>query len=498
MLAAIVSLTNRQRYLLLLFAVVIYQVANFANLRLHSQRVISMPAETSQKGSYPQQQHHELDMIIVQSTGNLMDRVTAFNAFLLSYRDVQLKEQGSSAWNTPTSRPLNVVSGRGGVYLQLLSNYSKVTTVVLPWLTNSPGSMHQNNFNVLIKTFYEWTADDALCSLIEVFGMNTAADFNRSCNRNINNSVRPSSLQLSSANMNYVFHMHIHRDAIVTDQGTVITDGLKLVLYGCGHNSKPSVTSHLDTFPLYNEVYVVSQGIWGYGIFHRMVEIVPRVALLVNFLNANPEIRILVPEMGGRLAQLLRIIGLDKPRLVTGVTRAKIVYQPRATPCGHANIQETQILSQLYRDYIKHNFPFQPRNRLILIRRSRRRKFSKQQSIETLLQRVAKDFNLTYTLYIDNPTPSLNETMMMFHSAVIIVAPHGAGLSNMLFSQPGTYVVEGVCDQPKVNLCYLRLAYVLGHHWHGVMSQDGCPRIVNVSPLRINDAVREYLRLWSS
>jgi len=228
-----------------------------------------------------------------------------------------------------------------------------------------------------------------------------------------------------------------------------------------------------------------------------MVEIVPRLALFVDFLKANPDIRIVGPQVGGRLAELVGILGLDPSRLVTGSTRANIVYQPRATGCGFANVQESQTLSLLYRDYIERTLPPQPRNRLILIRRSGQRKFSKQKEIEGALNRTAADFNLTYTLFPDNPIPSLNDTMTMFHSAVIIVAPCGAGESNMIFSEPGTYVVEGVCNLPHVNLCFQRLAHVLEHHWHGVTSRGGCEAVVDVAASHIDAAVREYLRLWS-
>jgi len=203
----------------------------------------------------------------------------------------------------------------------------------------------------------------------------------------------------------------------------------------------------------------------------------PRLALHLQFLKVNPEIRISAPEVGGRLAELLEIIGLDSSRLVAGVARAKIVYQPRVTACIHANIPESQMLSQLYRDYIKRTFPPQPRNRLILIRRSGLRRFSEQKAIEGVVKRAARDYNLTYTMFIDDPTPSLNDTMIMFHSAIMIVAPHGAGLSNMLFSQSGTYILEGVCNVPHVNMCFQWLAYVLGHRWHGVTSRGGCPDV---------------------
>ena len=248
---------------------------------------------------------------------------------------------------------------------------------------------------------------------------------------------------------------------------------------------------------MHDELYVINQ-YRGTAVFHRMVEIMPRLALHLQFLKANPDIHILAPEVGGRLAELMEIIGLNKSRLVTGARRANIVYQPRATGCGYANVPESQTLSQLYRDYIKRTFPAQPRNRLILIRRSGMRRFADLKGIEKVVKHTARDHNLTYTLFHDRPTPSLNETMKMFHSAVVVVGPHGAGLSNVYFSQPGTYVLEAVCNVPYVNLCFQWLAHVLGHHWHGVTSRGGCEHVVDVPATYVNSTLREYLGLLSS
>jgi len=348
--------------------------------------------------------------------------------------------------------------------------------------------------------------------------------FNRTCNRNITDTARPVSVEpvfLNGKPINpryywpnngssypehfykstppYVYHMHIHRYAIVTGLGDVITNGLKLVLHACSHDTIPRVPflHNLAKIPLHNELYVINQ-FWGTGVFHRMVEIIPRLALHLQFLKANPEIRILAPEVGGRTAELIEIIGLNKSRLVRGVSRAKIVYQPRATGCGFANVPESQMLSRLYRDYIKRTFPTQRRNRLVLIRRTGTRRFADQKAIEKVLQRAAGDYNLTYTLFPDNPPPSLNETMMIFHSAVVVVGPHGAGLSNIYFSQPGTYVLEGVCNLPHVNLCFMRLAHILGHHWHGATSRGGCEGVVDVPASLIDTTLREYLAVLSS
>jgi len=413
-------------------------------------------------------------------------------------------------------------------YLDKLSRNPDIITVVLPWFVDSRSNWSSlTDFsNVPYQRYFEWTADDLLCTWIEtprVIKMRYDIVYRRTCNRNVNDTATARSLSLLTLNSkpinpnhyfpnngssypphfytstpDYVFLVHVNREAFVTELGDVITNGLKLVLYACSHDVNPSfpLRDDLEQIPSYDELYVITQ-FWGNSVFHRMVEIVPRLALHVEFLNANPEIRIFAPQTGGRLAELLEIIGLNRSRLVTTrVARAKIVYQPRATGCGFANVQESQTLSQLYRDYIERNFPAQPRNRLILIRRSGSRRFTEQRRIEEVLERAAGNYNLTYTLFIDNPTPSLNDTMMVFHSAVVIVAPHGAGLSNVFFSQPGSYVIEGVCNLPHVNMCFQRLAEVLGHHWHGVTSRGGCEDVVDVSAASIEAAVRGYLRLW--
>ena len=88
--------------------------------------------------------------------------------------------------------------------------------------------------------------------------------------------------------------------------------------------------------------------------------------------------------------------------------------------------------------------------------------------------------------------------MTMFHEAVLVVAPHGAGESNILFSQPGTYVIEGVCNRPHVNLCYQRTAYILGHHYHAVVSKGGCKGHIDISTEEIRKVVKVHVKLWKN
>lgn len=173
-----------------------------------------------------------------------------------------------------------------------------------------------------------------------------------------------------------------------------------------------------------------------------------------------------------------------------------MLYLPRSTKCGVANIQEIQVISSHYRNYINEKLITKPRNKVILIQRSGHRKFSEHESIERMVKETAAAYNLSFELFPDNPVPSLNKTMIMFHSTVLAIAPHGAGLSNVVFSQPGTYIIEGVCSPPfEVNLCYRRLSYVLGHHWHGIHSLGGCAEGINVSISSMKVAVERHLEM---
>jgi hypothetical protein len=60
---------------------------------------------------------------------------------------------------------------------------------------------------------------------------------------------------------------------------------------------------------------------------------------------------------------------------------------------------------------------------------------------------------------------SLDEQIQVFSQAKIVVAPHGAGLTNIVYCSPGTSVYE-LFSAHYVNTCYFRLAQIFGvNYW---------------------------------
>ena len=132
-------------------------------------------------------------------------------------------------------------------------------------------------------------------------------------------------------------------------------------------------------------------------------------------------------------------------------------------------------------------------NSVLYITRSRKRLLRFEKYVRFVVKNLTEQYQYRFEIFPDNPVPSLNDTMQMFYRAKIIVAPHGAGLSNFIFSRPGSYVIEGICHTPWINSCFLESAYVLGHHYHAIPSRTKGVDVLNVDPKSVQQSLKYYL-----
>lgn len=67
---------------------------------------------------------------------------------------------------------------------------------------------------------------------------------------------------------------------------------------------------------------------------------------------------------------------------------------------------------------------------------------------------------------------SFTEQIRLFRNAAIVVGPHGAGMTNIVFCDPGTIVYEMVSAH-YTNACFCNLAHICGlHYWADKFSDD--------------------------
>lgn len=264
--------------------------------------------------------------------------------------------------------------------------------------------------------------------------------------------------------LNYI---HIVNNGVVNSAGDVVFDNTRIVPNRCrsAHSTKVcrnNVKSYAD------EVFTISQ-FWAEGFFHSTMENLPRLLPYLTFLKTHSDIKIHVNRKNNRFFTHL---GIPASRMITGTVKAGVLYMPTGTKCGMLPLFTGQLLSKALRKSMK------PQNRttIVLIRRSHKRYFKEHGSILQMLQKHATVMNLKVEVYPDNPLPSLASTVDVFNRAAIVIAPHGAGESNLILSQPGTVLIEGACNIPsgKMVLCYMTMARRLGIRYYGLAMNKHC------------------------
>ncbi len=288
--------------------------------------------------------------------------------------------------------------------------------------------------------------------------------------------------------------IHVMPDVYVHQHGDVYVSSLKIVPFRCrpeaSLKSRSIQRQTLISAPLYDEVFTITQ-YWGGAFYHATLENLPRLAPYLEYLKRFPHIRI----HAGTRHPFLPLLGLDPDRIITGDIRAKLLYMPAGVSCGMSTIFPTQMLSFHLRRGLK---PMEW-NIILLVRRSRTRWFRHHESILQMLQDVASPEGYIVKEYRDDPVPGIDATRELFSRAFLVVAPHGAGEANLIFSQPGTVVMEGLCYEAghRINLCYKDTCESLGLRYHGLIFEKNCFDItaddVKKSVLDVLDGKRKGL-----
>ncbi len=290
-------------------------------------------------------------------------------------------------------------------------------------------------------------------------------------------------------------YINVLRNAIVESEGDATTGTKKIAIRRCQMSYSRKVTKPKEGH-VYDEVFSISQ-IWGVGFYHATIEDLPRITPYLQFLRKYPHIKIQVQSKPGFLKVFLSYLGIDPSRLVAGCVGARILYLPAGTTCGLPPMFNTALMSLEYRAIIP-SYPEQ-RKSIVIIKRTKSRHFRKHKSIVSMLRSVVKDYpgsGFKVEVYPDNPVPNITVTMEMFSRSFLVIAPHGAGESNLIFSEPGTVMVEGLCKSGKrINLCYRNLGAVLGHRYYGhIYTNHSC---YDTTPQEIEIPVRLILDYYT-
>jgi capsular polysaccharide biosynthesis protein len=209
---------------------------------------------------------------------------------------------------------------------------------------------------------------------------------------------------------------------------------------------------------------VIITDLWTQGYFHWMLDALPRL-ILFN----KPEITIFLPiELKNfEFVQMsLRLLGFDNFTFLNQheykfIKKLNFPYQ--LAPTGNYN---EEIIKELRNRFLA-NITSKKRNKKIYISRSKasRRKISNEILIIPILLKYGIE-----VIHCEDLT--FKEQVELFSETKLLISNHGAGLSNMLFLERNSRVIEIRLHDDSLNNCYFSLASALDIDYYYFESEN--------------------------
>jgi len=232
------------------------------------------------------------------------------------------------------------------------------------------------------------------------------------------------------------------------------------------HPSRHSILS-LKTLPEIEDFagnIAVLSGLSNDIYFHWMLDILPKIGLLQNAgFNLSEIDGFIVRDRLPFQRETLDILNIPKTRRINPIEHPHIRGDRLIVPSfsGHISWPNPQTLQWLKRQFLEiedteNNDNF---DRIYISRKSAktRRILNEDEIIESLRKYGFQTVHLE--------TLSVVEQARLFHQAKVIVAPHGSGLTNLVFCQSGTIAIE-LFSPHYVYHCYWWLSNLVGLNYY--------------------------------
>ena len=285
----------------------------------------------------------------------------------------------------------------------------------------------------------------------------------------------------------------VSNGGLVHKYGYVFTNSRAWIAsLSCGYKSKYRGLEPCNATAQLDKVFVITQRPAIFNHYHFLIEMMPRLAAFVPFLKANPRIYIHTrQESLTVMPVVLKVFGLLNP-VTYGFVQANTIYVPHGGGCLNAHFSSIQLTAVAFRKYIRRNllstgpmpgFKSQPvivhvpnplaTPPLVLLMKRHYRRLNNHDAVVRMLDSYKPTKSFELVIFDDTQLPSMEQTMALFHRAVLVLGPHGAGFSNILYSLPGTVVIDIQCCCYYMRTCYKNLALKLGMRYYAMATATG-------------------------
>ncbi|MTV50382.1 DUF563 domain-containing protein [Heliobacillus mobilis] len=208
---------------------------------------------------------------------------------------------------------------------------------------------------------------------------------------------------------------------------------------------------------------VSAAGWWNY--YHWMFDILPRFELLRRS-GIVIDKYIIKTNVLDFQRESLQSLGISEEKVISPDDNAYYCAEKLVVPSLPSVVDNMTkwVCDFLRSKFLPQNLGEEP-HRLLYISRERAqwRRLINEPEIIQFLQRLRFD-----VVYLEGM--SVADQARLFSQAKVIVAPHGAGLSNLVFSSPGVTVLE-LFGPTYVNTMFWALSNIMDHKYHHLIGE---------------------------
>lgn len=182
---------------------------------------------------------------------------------------------------------------------------------------------------------------------------------------------------------------------------------------------------------------------WSHNYYHWMCQIVPRIILyrMAGFSFKRVIVDLLPPvaDLSNIIEESLFVLGIPKQNICYLKDREVYTVDNLVSVPVHS-VTPTRAVVKILRDifYTGHSIPADPTYKKIYISRTDA-PWGRLTDNEQVVREILTEQGF---VVVTLNAMSIYRQAQIFSSAEVIVAPHGAGLTNIIFSQPGIKLLE--------------------------------------------------------
>ncbi len=192
--------------------------------------------------------------------------------------------------------------------------------------------------------------------------------------------------------------------------------------------------------------------IWWNSYYHFQVDVMGKLFVLLSCCSLDEFDHIIFAGNPSKyMLEIFATLGLiEKIRIEPSVP---MMYSKLTIPsyCANGDGYIPADLVHFLQKSVGKNIPVRPKSKIYISRKNAgTRRVINEDAVETFLMKYGFK-----TLFLEQMT--VLEQLTEFANATDVIAPHGAGLTNLIYAQEGTRVLEFFSGQ-YVNKCYAELS----------------------------------------